>query len=343
MAILSNSWMQHLKSLVGKNEANKNMKAFSEAFAPAKTVAKRVSVLVEEIDAAVLLTGLDGTVLRTHSWAKFGGTRSRASMTVACLVGTGPRANMVILDCSRTVVATIISISSKVDITSCVTVQDLEDLAARVLAVTATPAPAATIPTATQTPPGRSGTNHHPGTPTPRSTRSQNARANAVTSGAAAPAPPVNEGGRRGRRASFAATATTQATTTQNLELTSTFPMAPFLSKALFDERSVCPLELIILVCKADVDFDNRHQGAAGLGNTSAINHAIAFANWAFALRMGKLNEVRYTIDPNDDELQTFAKSRHQNCILAPLGRTSNAPTLVTNNDVLKNLSEGLK
>ena len=40
MAILSNSWTQHLKSWVGNKEANKNMKAFSKAFAPATTVAK---------------------------------------------------------------------------------------------------------------------------------------------------------------------------------------------------------------------------------------------------------------------------------------------------------------
>ena len=74
MAILSNSWTQHLKSWVGNKEANKNMKAFSKAFAPATTVAKQVAALVEEIDAAVLLVGPDGTVLRTHSWTKFGGT-----------------------------------------------------------------------------------------------------------------------------------------------------------------------------------------------------------------------------------------------------------------------------
>ena len=40
MAILSNSWTQHLKSQAGNEEANKNMKAFSEAFAPATTVAE---------------------------------------------------------------------------------------------------------------------------------------------------------------------------------------------------------------------------------------------------------------------------------------------------------------
>ena len=74
MAILLSSWTQHLKSLAGNDEANKNMKAFSDAFAPATTVAERVAALVEEINAAVLLAGPDGTVLRTHSWAKFGGT-----------------------------------------------------------------------------------------------------------------------------------------------------------------------------------------------------------------------------------------------------------------------------
>jgi hypothetical protein len=119
--------------------------------------------------------------------------------------------------------------------------------------------------------------------------------------------------------------------------------MAPFLSDALFNKRSVYPLELIILAHKAAIDFDNRHRGAAGFGNTLAINHASAFANWAFALHLGKLNKVRYAIDPDDNKLRTFAESRHQNCILAPLESASNVPTLGDNNDVLKNLSKGLK
>ena len=119
--------------------------------------------------------------------------------------------------------------------------------------------------------------------------------------------------------------------------------MVPFLSDALFDEKSAYPLELIILASKAAVDFNNRNRFVAGFGNTSAIDHTNAFANWAFALHPGKLNEVCYTIDPDDDKLRTFAESRHQNCILAPLGRTSNAPTLGNNNDVLKNLCKGLK
>ena len=344
MAILSNSWTQHLKSRAGNDEANKNMKAFSEALAPATTVAERVAALVEEINAAALLAGPDGTVLRTHSWTKFGGTRSCASATVACLVGTGSRANVVIVDCSRAVVATIVSIPREIDITSCVAVQDLEDLATRAMAATATPVPAAANSTAMPTPPTTAAPTSTPATPTPRTTQSQNAQANTAGTGTAAPAPQANgRGGRRQRTSFFPAAATTQATTAWNLELTSAFLMAPFLSNALFDERSVYPLELIILAREAAVNFDNRHRGVAGFGNTSATDHTSAFANWAFALHLGKLNEVRYTIDPDDDELRTFAESRHQNCILAPLGRTSNAPTLGNNNDVLKNLSEGLK
>ena len=339
MAILSNSWAQHLKSQAGNEEANKNMKAFSEAFAPATTVAERVAALVEEIDAAVLLAGSDGTVLRTHSWTKFGGTRSRASVTVACLIGTGSRANVVIVDCSRAVVATIVSIPSEIDIAGCVAVQDLEDLATRAMMETASPAPAAANPTATSTPPTAATPTSTPATPTARTTRSRNA---AAAAGTTAPAPQASGRGGRGRMASFSAAATT-ATTARNIELTSAFLMAPFLSDALLDEKSAYPLELIILAREAAVDFDNRHRGVAGFGNTSAIDHANAFANWAFALHLGKLNEVRYTIDPDDNELRTFAESRHQNCILAPLGSTSGAPTPGNNNDVLKNLSEGLK
>ena len=226
MAILSNSWTQHLKSQARNEEANKNMKAFSEAFAPATTVAERVAALVEEIDAAVLLAGPDGTVLRTHSWTKFGGTRSRASVTVACLVGTGSRANVVIVDCSRAVAATIVSIPSEIDIAGCVAVQDLEDLAIRAMTATATPAPAAANPTATSTHPTAATPASTPATPTARITRSRNA---AAAAGTTAPAPQTDRGGGRGRRTSFADEATTQATTARNIELTSAFLMAPFL------------------------------------------------------------------------------------------------------------------
>ena len=147
-------------------------------------------------------------------------------VTVACLVGTGSRANVVIVDCSRAVVAMIVSIPSEIDIAGCVTVQDLEDLATRVMLATASPAPAAANPTATSISPTAATPTSTPTTSTARTTRSQNA---AAAAGTTAPAPQTNGRGGRGRRASFSAAATTQATTARNIELTSAFLIAPFL------------------------------------------------------------------------------------------------------------------
>ncbi len=57
MTILSNSWAQHLKNLAGNNNANKNMKAFTDALAPSTTISKRLNALVEEVATAVLFVG----------------------------------------------------------------------------------------------------------------------------------------------------------------------------------------------------------------------------------------------------------------------------------------------
>jgi hypothetical protein len=83
------------------------------------------------------------------------------------------------------------------------------------------------------------------------------------------------------------------------------------LANALFDKRSVHLLELIILARDTTIRFNNCHRGMAGFGNIPAIDHASTFTKWAFALHLRTLNEVRYTVDPNSDELQTYTKSRH--------------------------------
>jgi hypothetical protein len=95
MSILSNSWAQHLKSLAGNDGANKNMMAFTEALAAYKTTSKRIDALIKEVEAAVLLVGPKNLVQQTHSWTKFGGTRSHPNFSIACLIGAGPRANAV--------------------------------------------------------------------------------------------------------------------------------------------------------------------------------------------------------------------------------------------------------
>jgi hypothetical protein len=48
MAILSNSWAEHLKNLKGNEDANKHMKAFTNALAPSKTIPEQVNALIKD-------------------------------------------------------------------------------------------------------------------------------------------------------------------------------------------------------------------------------------------------------------------------------------------------------
>jgi hypothetical protein len=125
MAILSNGWAQHFRSIVGKNNPNKNMKAFTNAFAPATMLAERVNALVEEVDAAVLLVGPGGTVLQTHSWAKFGGTRLRPNFIVGSLIGTGPRASAIVIDHGAAIASLTVTIPTATEIANCRIIEEL--------------------------------------------------------------------------------------------------------------------------------------------------------------------------------------------------------------------------
>jgi hypothetical protein len=67
MAILSNSWADHLKNLGGDEDANKHMKMFTNALAPSKTIPEQVNALVKDVNARILLVGPKNSILRTHS------------------------------------------------------------------------------------------------------------------------------------------------------------------------------------------------------------------------------------------------------------------------------------
>jgi hypothetical protein len=129
MAILSNGWAQHFRSIIGNNDANKNMKAFTNAFAPATTLAKRVNALIKEVDAAVLPVGPGGMVLRTHSWAKFGRMRSRANFIVGSLIGMGPRASAIVINHGAAIASSTVTIPVATEIANCKTIEELVALA----------------------------------------------------------------------------------------------------------------------------------------------------------------------------------------------------------------------
>jgi hypothetical protein len=376
MAIFSNGWAQHFKS-IANDEANKNMKAFTQASAPTMTLAKRVNALVEEINTAVLLVGLNDMVLQTHSLTKFGGMRSCPNVIVGSLIGMGPRAIAVIINHGAAVASTTVIIPAATAIASCKTTKELVALASGSLATASTMALQAMTP-AVGTPPRRRGATTTAATTATIPVSTRTTRRGSLAGGAAAPAlarpprssarrgseaPPTAEGATNAAATATAVTAMTSDATTaatigtkgasqlatmQTLKFTSAFIAAPFLRDALFNGGATNPLELIILAREAATNFENRHQGVVGFGNVSASKHVEAFTNWAFAIKLGQLGKVRYLIDPNNKELREFAARRHETCILPPIGGgTSNGTSIATHpgdtTEVFRTLSKGLK
>ncbi len=136
MAILSNGCAQHFRSIVGNNDANKNMKAFTDAFAPATMLAKRVNTHVKEVDAAVLLVGPGDTVLQMHSWAKFGRMCSCPNFIVGSLIKMGPRASAVVINHGTAIASLTVTILAATEIANCRTIEELVVLAGGSLAST---------------------------------------------------------------------------------------------------------------------------------------------------------------------------------------------------------------
>jgi hypothetical protein len=127
--------------------------------------------------------------------------------------------------------------------------------------------------------------------------------------------------------------------------------MAPFLCNAFFNEKSSNPLKLIIIVQEVAIEFD-AHCGVVGFANAFATVHANAFANWALAIHLGKLKEARFTINPDNNELQNLLSLRHTKCILLPLGATGYITHRAVgaigqsrhlDHEVFKSLGKGLK
>jgi hypothetical protein len=93
-----------------------------------KTIPEQVNALVEDVDAGILLIGPQNSILRTHSWKRFGGTRSRPDYNIFCLIGTGLIGQGVSVDIVSVTSAYSISIVSATEISNRRTVLDFEGL-----------------------------------------------------------------------------------------------------------------------------------------------------------------------------------------------------------------------
>ena len=93
----SNNWQQFYESLPGDDEGNRNMVSFSEFCSNASSDKTKLRDLVEDVDT-VFVGSMNGKIIIMHSPTNFGGTRSRKTNKLACLMGLGTISTGVLLN-----------------------------------------------------------------------------------------------------------------------------------------------------------------------------------------------------------------------------------------------------
>eukprot|EP00957_Ditylum_brightwellii_P206787 15350001-Ditylum_brightwellii.AAC.2 len=67
------------------------------------------------------------------------------------------------------------------------------------------------------------------------------------------------------------------------------------------------------------------------------------FILWAWGVGAGQVSETRYSVIPDDGELQNFSTERHQLCILPPMSSNTHQNNSSSENlSVLRQLSESI-
>ena len=74
-------------SISGNEEGNRNMFAYSNSMNLSRSFDERLIALMEEIDMVILLADKDKKIAIVHNPKNFGGTRTRPTNKIACLIG----------------------------------------------------------------------------------------------------------------------------------------------------------------------------------------------------------------------------------------------------------------
>ncbi len=117
----------------------------------------------------------------------------------------------------------------------------------------------------------------------------------------------------------------------------------PFIVKQIFDGVPNNPLELILAVNAAAIDFNNTHTSVGGFENVAATIQARRFSLWAFAVYKGYIEETSFDINPDNKELQKHCNERHAKCIMPSLTSAASVPANLSDQiSILKQLGAGL-
>jgi hypothetical protein len=120
------------------------------------------------------------------------------------------------------------------------------------------------------------------------------------------------------------------------------FVPLPFIVKQIFDGVPNNPLELILAVKAAAIDFNNTHTSVGGFKNVDATTQAKQFSLWAFSVYKGYIKETSFDINPDNKKLQKHCDIRHA-CIMPSLTSAASVPANLNDQmSILEQLRAGL-
>ena len=87
----------------------------------------------------------------------------------------------------------------------------------------------------------------------------------------------------------------------------------PVLRNIIIESTSRDPFELIPILAQAAKAFDQEHAGA------KAVEHADDLCAWLYGVKAGLISETRYSVNPDDVEVEAFGIERNAQCITSNL------------------------
>jgi hypothetical protein len=125
---LFTSWSINFSAFGSSNVANANMALFDNAMDGQKSKSEKINDLIEEEDTMALVTGRDGKIKALHGFKKLGGTRTRPDMKLVCLLGSGARANGIVINTDKITKSKEITLPRADFLWECSTINELANV-----------------------------------------------------------------------------------------------------------------------------------------------------------------------------------------------------------------------
>jgi hypothetical protein len=122
------NWVNWFINHPSNDEGNKNLQSFSDILSAGLLEELKLKQLVEEIDTVILAADANKNILILHSPKNFGGTRSRPSNKVICMIGLGNQGTYISINLNSALADHCIAIPSFSDLADCKMAEDNANL-----------------------------------------------------------------------------------------------------------------------------------------------------------------------------------------------------------------------